>query len=220
MEIKAVIFDLDGTLLDTIEDLADAMNAVLGRRGFPTHGIEAYKTFVGDGLELLVERALPGDRRDAGTLRECVEAFGREYAGCWDRKTRPYDGVMEMLGTLASRGLKLAVLSNKPHAATRQAVRALLGGVTFDDVRGAMPGVPKKPDPAAALAIAAQLGVPPRACLCVGDSGVDMRMAAAAGMTSVGALWGFRGEAELRAGGATILVGRPRDVTGLPVLDS
>jgi phosphoglycolate phosphatase len=218
MDIRAVIFDLDGTLLDTIEDLADAMNAVLGRRGFPTHDALAYKRFVGDGLELLVERALPADGRAAAALRECVEDFGREYAGCWDRKTRPYEGVMEMLRALASRGLQLAVLSNKPHAATLQVVRALLGGVTFDDVRGAMPGVPRKPDPAAALAIAARIGVPPRACLCVGDSGVDMRMAAAAGMTSVGALWGFRGEAELRAGGATFLAAAPRDVMALPLL--
>jgi len=215
MSIHAVIFDLDGTLLDTIEDLADAMNAVLGRGGFPTHGVEAYKTFVGDGIELLVGRALPGDRQDAVTLRECVEAFGREYAGRLDRKTRPYDGVMEMLRALASRGLKLAVLSNKPHAATVQVVAALLGGVNFDVVRGALPGVPRKPDPAAALAIAAQLGELPRACLCVGDSGNDMRTAVAAGMTPVGALWGFRGEAELRAGGAEILVGTPLEIVGL-----
>jgi phosphoglycolate phosphatase len=215
MIIHAVIFDLDGTLLDTIDDLADAMNAVLGRRGFPTHGVEAYRTFVGDGIELLVDRALPGERRDAGTLRDCVEDFGREYAGRWDLKTRPYDGVMEMLRVLASRGLKLAVLSNKPHAATVQVVAALLGGVTFDIVRGAMPGVPRKPDPTAALAIAAQFGVQPQACLCLGDSGNDMRMAAAAGMTPVGALWGFRSEAELRAGGAEVLLGTPLEIVGL-----
>ena len=218
MEILAVIFDLDGTLLDTIEDLADATNAVLRRRGFPVHGVEAYKTFVGDGLDLLVERALPGDRRDAGMLRECVEDFGREYEGCWDRKTRPYEGVMEMLRALAARGLKLAVLSNKPHAATVRVVRALLGGVAFDVVRGAVPGVPRKPDPTAALDIAARLGVPPRACLCVGDLGNDMRMAVSAGMIPVGALWGFRGEAELRAGGAVILAAAPLDVMALPCL--
>jgi len=212
---RAAIFDLDGTILDTIEDLADSMNAVLGRRGFPGHGTEAYKVFVGDGIEILVERALPADKRDQATVAVCTDEMRREYAQRWNVKTRPYDGIRELLSSLSAMGMKLAVLSNKPHDATVEVIKALLSDTAFDIVRGAQPHVPRKPDPAAALEIASELGVRPSECLYVGDTAVDMKTAVAAGMKPVGVLWGFRDKAELVESGAEIIVDRPHKILEL-----
>jgi phosphoglycolate phosphatase len=212
---RAAIFDLDGTILDTIDDLADSMNSVLLRRGFPGHGVEAYKYFVGDGIELLVERALPEARRDPALVAACTDEMRREYGRRWNVKTRPYDGMQELLRALSNLGVKLAVLSNKPHDATVEVVKALLPDAGFDIVRGALPRVPRKPDPAAALAIAAELGARPDECLYVGDTAVDMKTAAAAGMKAVGVLWGFRDRTELVESGADFIVGRPAEILEL-----
>ena len=212
MKFRAIIFDLDGTLLDTIEDLADSMNAVLGRAGLPAHDVEAYKRFVGDGIEVLVERALPPGMRDARALRAFVAAMREEYGRRWKVKTAAYEGIEELLETLARRGIKLAVLSNKPDDATKQVVEALLPRARFDVVLGARSGVPRKPDPTAALDIARTLGVLPGECLYVGDSATDVQTAAAAGMKPVGVLWGFRGAAELEGAGAKILISRPAEI--------
>lgn len=215
MFYQAVIFDLDGTLLDTLEDLGDAVNRVLSARRLPVHPIDAYRFFVGDGVAKLIERALPEDKRDAETVRSCLEAFRADYDRHWNVKTRPYNGVGALLDELTARPLKRAILSNKPHEFTELCVREFLPKWSFDAVIGQREGVPMKPDPAGALEITHTLGIPPAAFLYLGDTAVDIKTAIAAGMTPVGALWGFRPEEELRESGAKILIEQPLEVLGL-----
>jgi phosphoglycolate phosphatase len=217
MTFRAALFDLDGTLLDTIEDLTDSMNAALAAVACPPRTVEECKVFVGEGVELFATRALPEGRRDADTLRRLLDVYRKEYAGRWAVKTRPYEGIPELLDGLAARGVKLAVLSNKPDEFTKIMVARLLSRWWFEVVAGARPGVPRKPDPAAALAIAADLGVAPREFIYLGDTRTDMETAIAAGMFPVGALWGFRSEGELTAAGARVLVRHPGEVLRLVV---
>ncbi|HAU36546.1 MAG TPA: HAD family hydrolase [Phycisphaerales bacterium] len=214
-KFKAVLFDLDGTLLDTIDDLADSMNDVLARNGFPAHGVAEYKYFVGDGIVNLVRRALPADRRDEQTLARLVAEQRREYGRRWADKTRPYDGIPQLLDALSERGLALAVLSNKPHETTQAVVAKFLSRWTFAVVRGEGPHTPAKPDPTGATQVAAQLGLPPAQCLYVGDTDTDMKTATAAGMYAAGALWGFRTADELRRHGAKTLLAHPRELLKL-----
>jgi phosphoglycolate phosphatase len=213
-----VVFDLDGTLLDSLEDLAESMNQVLEGLGFPVHPVPAYRYFVGEGLEVLARRVLPEAACDQDTLARVVAAMRRVYGGRWDRKTRPYPGVPELLEELRVRGLRRAVLSNKPDDFTRLAVERLLAPHLFDVVQGMRPGTPPKPDPTGALAVAARLGVAPASCLYLGDTATDMQTACRAGMYPVGALWGFRTRAELEESGARTVVERPAEV--LALLDS
>ena len=215
MPYQAVIFDLDGTLLNTLEDIGGAVNRVLSAWGFPVHPIDAYRFFVGDGMAKLIARALPEDKQDAGTVRSCLEAYRADYERHWKVRTRLYDGVGALLDELTARGLKLAILSNKPHEFTERCVREYLSRWSFDAVMGGREEVPLKPDPAGALAIAHTLGIPPAACLYLVDTAVDIRTAIAAGMTPVGVLWGFRPAQELRESGATILIEQPLEVLGL-----
>jgi len=215
MPYQAVIFDLDGTLLDTLEDIGDAVNRVLSGRGLPVHLIDAYRFLVGDGIAMLITRALPEDKRDAETVRSCLEAFRADYNRHWNVKTRLYDGVGAMLDALTARGMKQAILSNKPHEFTEQCVMEFLSKWSFDAVIGQREGVPLKPDPAGALAIAHTLGIPPAAFFYLGgDTAVDIKTALAAGMTPVGVLWGFRPAKELRESGAKILIEQPSEVLG------
>jgi len=209
---KAVIFDLDGTLLDTIEDIAAAMNRILESRGFEPYGIEAYKTLVGDGIEEMVRRAFSLRPLDDGEIAAVVRDYRREYELCWRCHSRPYPGVPELLRELALRGVRTAVLSNKSHPFTEAMTLDLLAGFRFDVIRGAMPGVPLKPDPKPALVLAADMGVAPAAIVFLGDTKVDMKTAAAAGMLPVGALWGFRSAAELTANGAAALIASPLEL--------
>jgi phosphoglycolate phosphatase len=215
MKIRAVICDLDGTLLDTLEDLADSVNAMLAEQGFPVHPTGAYRYFVGDGAAVLVSRVLPEEHRDESIQKVCLRRFREEYAVRWKNKTRPYGGVLPTLATIQKLGIKLAVLSNKPQDATELCVRELLPGIRFDAVMGQTDGRPSKPDPAGALTIAEQLGVMPQEVLYLGDTATDMKTAVAAGMYPVGVLWGFRTADELKAHGAKILIARPEDVVAL-----
>jgi phosphoglycolate phosphatase len=218
MSWHAVLFDLDGTLLDTLEDLGDSMNAVLAARGYPTHPIPSYSTFVGDGVRTLVHRALPPAARvREATVDELVPLMRAEYSTRWKSKTRPYTGVPELLDGLAARGVRMAVLSNKPHPATVEVVEHFFARWTFDATLGARPGVPIKPDAGAALEVSRLLAIPPEDFLYVGDTNTDMQTAAAAGMFAAGALWGFRTADELRSSGARVLLTDPRDI--LPLLD-
>lgn len=209
---RAVVFDLDGTLLDTLEDIGSAANRVLAAHGAPQHAIDDFRSFIGEGVRILFERALPAARRDADTITACVAGFRSEYAESWNRTTRRYDGVPQLLDTLADRDIRLSVLSNKPHAFTCQCVQELLSDWTFDLVLGQREGIATKPDPVGALEIAAFLKLPPVECLYVGDTGVDMQTAVAAGMMPIGVLWGFRDADELKAAGARELVAHPLDV--------
>lgn len=206
---EAVLFDLDGTLLDTLEDLGDSMNAVLEARGFPGHGLEAYRYFVGDGIEKLVWRTLPEESRDAETVAAAVEEMRAAYGQRWNVKSRPYDGVDVLLLELRAAGLRLVVYSNKPDAFTQLCVEELLDPQDFEIVRGALEGWPCKPDPAAAIAIAGEMGLPPGRFLYLGDTNTDMKTALGAGMYPVGAAWGFRSAEELVESGAEVVIEHP-----------
>lgn len=209
---RAVIFDLDGTLADTIDDLAGAVNYCLGSRGFPEHDVESYKLMVGEGLRLLVSRSLPASSRSDQLIDEIVADASARYAEhCLDM-TRAYPGIAELLSALAERGLATAVLSNKPDALTRKVVDGLFPWRPFRVVRGEIADFPRKPDPASALDICAALGARPGETIYLGDSAVDMMTAAAAGFMAIGAAWGFRGEAELRGAGARAVIARPLDL--------
>jgi len=215
MPFRAIIFDLDGTLLDTLDDIANAANRVLSARGFPTHPNANYRTFIGEGVIRLMLRALPKSQKDEDTVQACVGAYVQEYGRTWNALTKPYPGVPELLDALVARRLKLAVLSNKPDHFTQQCVGELLANWDFDVVMGATDQFPRKPDPASASETAKRLGVPPSECLYVGDSGVDMQTARAAHMCAVGVLWGFRGRKELLKDGAQFLIKKPGEALDL-----
>jgi phosphoglycolate phosphatase len=215
MKWKAVVFDLDGTLLDTLEDLADSMNRVLAAHNYPAHEVEKYKYFVGDGMRTLVWRTFPEGARTGESVEAGLAEMKEEYARRWNNKTKPYGGIPEMLDGLVSKGLKLAVLSNKADHFSRLMVEKLLPDWPFNPVFGERQGVSKKPDPAGALEIAGMLGVTPEECLYLGDTGVDMKTATAAGMYPVGVLWGFRKAEELVENGARILIAKPLTVLDL-----
>ncbi|MDR3640494.1 MAG: HAD family hydrolase [Humidesulfovibrio sp.] len=212
---RAIIFDLDGTLLDTLADLADSGNATLAAIGLPGHPQDAYRYFVGLGIEELVRRMLPESRRDPETIKTASGIIAEEYQRRWKDKTRPYPGILELLEALRQRELPVCVLSNKPQPYTDLTVAEFFPGWPFTNVRGARPEVPNKPHPAGALALAAELGLAPGSIIFVGDSKTDMKTARGAGMLPVGVLWGFRDEAELVANGARHLIGKPAELLDL-----
>ncbi len=215
MRYKAVLFDLDGTLLDTLEDLADSANHALAEMRMPEHPVDAYRYFVGDGMMTLIERIVPDDRRNEKIILETADAFRRHYSGNWHVKTRAYPGIREMLTALVDAGLQLAILSNKPQDFTELCVERLLGDFPFAPVLGQREGIPKKPDPAGALEIAEILNTAPEQFLYLGDTSIDMYTAGRAGMCAVGVLWGFRTERELRESGADHLLRAPSDLLTL-----
>ncbi|MHC1699484.1 MAG: HAD family hydrolase [Humidesulfovibrio sp.] len=212
---RALIFDLDGTLLNTLEDLADSGNAALAGLGLPRHPVDAFRLFVGLGVAELVLRMLPEDRRDKATLARAEKLLVAEYQERWKLKTRPYPGIPEMLEALRQASLPICVLSNKPQDYTDLTVREFFPGFPFTRVRGARPEVPHKPHPASALALAGELGLAPGSIAFVGDSATDMKTARGAGMLPVGVLWGFRDEAELTGNGALHLLSAPADLLPL-----
>jgi phosphoglycolate phosphatase len=212
MNHKAIIFDLDGTLLNTIEDLTDSMNLTLSRFGFTGHDQETYKYFIGDGIETLVKRALPPESRQDELVARVVAVMREEYALRWDKKTHPYPGIPELLDVLSQKRWPISILSNKPDDSTRMVVAKLLPRWSFQIVLGARPSVPKKPDPAAALEIAGLLHLTPDQILYLGDTGTDMKTALEAGMFPVGVLWGFRTAQELLTNGAKVLIQKPLDL--------
>jgi phosphoglycolate phosphatase len=212
---KAILFDLDGTLLDTLADIGNAANQVLSKHQFPTHAVDAYRYFVGDGVRLLIVRALPPDQQDEALIRTCVKEFNKEYAKTWNVETTLYPGVSDMLDLVQGRGLKMSIFSNKPREFAQFCVDAYLTEWNFEVVLGHENSIPHKPDPTGALAIARQIGIAPSSFLYLGDTGVDMQTAYAAGMYPVGALWGFRSSVELTENGAKALVAHPSEVIGL-----
>jgi len=214
--IQAVIFDLDGTLLDTLADLADSANAVLAARGYPAIPTEEYKELIGDGMAKLVERAIPDAAKPSeAELDAALIDFQTEYEQRWNAKTRSYPGIPELLDRLVERDIKLGVLSNKKHEFTIKCVEEFLSPWPWGAVLGQREGIEKKPDPAGAFDAASALDLPPEACLYVGDSGVDMHTGVRAGMTPVGVLWGFRDAAELRGMGADHLIEKPVELLEL-----
>lgn len=199
-------------MLNTLADLANSMNAVLTRFGFPTHPADSYRYFIGEGTDCLVRRALPKDRLDDETVSKSLAALRDEYGKRWADNTKPYPGIPELLSALQGRKIPMAVLSNKPDEFTQITVEKLLPSWSFQIVRGVTPSVPKKPDPAAAIDIARELQIPPCRFIYLGDTNTDMQTACAAGMYAVGALWGFRTAEELLANDAKTLAENPQDV--------
>ena len=210
-----VLFDLDGTLVDSLADLADSMNRVLTRQGLPSHPVQAYRYFVGEGIVKLVQRALPAEARQPDFIDECVREMRQEYASHWADTTRPYPGIAELLDALTARQIEMAILSNKPDELTREVVRTLLPEWHFAAVSGARETIPRKPDPAGALRIADLLHRNPADFLYLGDTNTDMQTARGAGMFAIGALWGFRTAEELKENGAQTLLSVPIELCRL-----
>jgi len=214
-KFKAVIFDMDGTLLNTLTDIANSVNRGLKELGCPGHSVESYKQLIGSGRDVLAQRALPESRRDASTVERLLDLINRDYVVHWADNTSLYPGVPEMLDSLEARNLRMAILSNKPDEFTQQMARRMLSKWRFEVVTGAVPGVPVKPHPQAARQIAEKMNIVSAEVIYVGDSDVDMQMATAAGMFAVGALWGFRTRGELLANGAQAVLSSPLEILKL-----
>jgi phosphoglycolate phosphatase len=211
MQWRAVLFDLDGTLLDTLEDLASAVNRVLSSRGFPTHPSDAYRFFAGDGSWNMIKRALP-DGVNNETVEQLVAEYKDEYSRHWADQTRPYPGICALLEGLGEMHLKTAVLTNKYQEFAELVIERFFPADTLHPVIGMQDGLPLKPDPAGAFLAARTLSVDPGRILYVGDSNVDMRTALGAGMYPVGVLWGFRPARELEQTGARLLLKEPEEL--------
>jgi phosphoglycolate phosphatase len=212
MHIQAICFDLDGTLLDTLTDIGNAANAALLKFDLPTHPLESYRCFVGEGATRLMEQVLPQACASEKWCDQLLEAFEEEYTLSWQQHTCPYAGIANLLDELTQTTWPLTVLSNKPDAFTQQCVRHFLGGWPFEIVRGQRTGVPRKPDPAGIKLIAQDLGLPVEALCLVGDTSVDMQTAMNAGSYPVGVSWGFRKAEELREHGARLVVDSPAEL--------
>jgi phosphoglycolate phosphatase len=212
---RAAIFDLDGTLLDTLDDLADSANEALTLAGFEPHPVDAYRTFIGDGIQMLVQRIIPESRRDERMIAHVLALYRAAYGRRWNLRTRPYAGIPELLQALAFTPVKLAVLSNKPQKFTELCIAHHLPENPFQLVHGQRDNVPRKPDPAGALEIASVLQSAPSETLFIGDSKIDMETAAAAGMRAIGVSWGFRPVDELRRHGAECIVDHPAAIMEL-----
>jgi phosphoglycolate phosphatase len=209
MMFEAVIFDLDGTLIDTIDDIGDAVNRVLSNRNFPTHANSVYRQFVGEGSRILIQRALPENCRNDEMIDTCYNEYIEDYSMNYDVKTNPYAGIPHLLDALTENGLRLAVLSNKPDAITQNCVKTFFSTWHFDVVLGQRDSVPRKPDPQGALETAKIMSIPPSHFLYLGDTAIDMKTAVSAGMFPVGVLWGFRPLTELKENGACAVIEEP-----------
>lgn len=209
--IKAVLFDLDGTLVDSLQDLADSTNFALEGLRFPTHETEKYKHFVGDGIPKLIERALPKDAKTEENKRACLELFMARYREHYFDKTDAYDGIKNLLSALRSKGFKIAVISNKAQEMAEKVADKVFGDI-FDVVAGKREGYKTKPDPALTLEVVKELGVSPENCVLIGDSGMDMAAAAGAKIIGIGVTWGFREKLELLQNGAKYIAETPAQI--------
>lgn len=209
---KGIIFDLDGTLLNTIDDIADCCNSALIKNGFPPYSVEEYKHMVGNGVRKLIERAIPIEA-DAGTVDKVHYDFNELYKKNFLVKTAPYHGIDEMIRDLKDMGIKLGVLSNKPHMFTSEMVELMFPDRPFDVVSGQRDSIPPKPAPDGPLMELEVMGLTADESLYAGDSDVDIMTAKSSGMHSVGCTWGFRGERELRESGAEFIVNSPSEIT-------
>ena len=210
---KLLIFDLDGTLLNSLQDLAASTNYALRQHGYPTHELPAFRYFVGNGINKLLERALPEKERTHENMLKIREDFMAYYAVHKADFTTPYDGIYDLLKALKRHHLLLAVASNKYHEATRELIPEYFGEGLFDFVYGQREGIPVKPNPTIVFDIMKEAGVTKEEVLYVGDSGVDMQTAVNSGVTSVGVTWGFRDRKELLANGAQYIADEPCEIT-------
>jgi phosphoglycolate phosphatase len=215
MTYNAVIFDLDGTLLDTLQDLVNTLNTVLSAHDYPTHTLDECRFLVGHGMRELVRKALPEGIGEEKTIDLLLKELMEEYTYNWNVHTRPYPGIAPLLDGITERGIKMAILSNKADHFTRLCAESLLASWRFDVIMGHHSGIAPKPDPEGALLVAGMLGEDPSAILYVGDSGIDMLTASRAGMYPLGVLWGFRPKSELLEFGAKSVVEHPDEIVEL-----
>ena len=211
MKFKGVIFDLDGTLVNSLEDIADAMNSVLQDLNYPTHSYEAYQYFIGSGLRNLVSKALPATHNDEKHIDSCYQLMIDKYSDNCTCKTKSYDGIRELLDYLISQNIKLSVFSNKSDELTKKIVADLFPNY-FNPVVGLSVEALKKPNPSEAIAISKSLGLKTEEIIFVGDSGIDMQTATNANMLAVGVSWGYRPEEELFAEGAKYVLSNPSEL--------
>ncbi|MCG8569718.1 MAG: HAD family hydrolase [Spirochaetes bacterium] len=215
MNFKGIIFDMDGTLLDTIDDLADSMNAVLKKQNFPPHPVQSYNIFVGDGAKKLVERSLPESNRSEKIIEYSLALLNEEYQERYNHKTKLYHGIKELLDKLSQKEVSLNIFSNKNDDFVLKLAEEYFQQWKFDCIRGAQPGFPKKPSPDGALFIANQLNLLPEHILYIGDTDTDMKTAISAGMQAVGVSWGFRSAEELKENGARWILHHPLELIKL-----
>lgn len=215
MNTELVIFDLDGTLLNTLRDMSESTNHALREHGYPTHPEEAYRYFVGDGIRTLVERALPESVRIPVVIEQVLNSFKSYYTEHSEDFTRPYDGILDLLAELKHRGIKLAVATNKFQAGADELVPRFFGEGTFDLILGQRDGIATKPDPIIVAQILAQLQVDKERVLYLGDTSVDMQTAVRAGICAIGVTWGFRPLAELIEHGARHTIDAPEELLQL-----
>lgn len=201
MKFDAVFFDLDGTLANSLEDLALSVNCILEKEGFPTHSIDAYKYFAGDGIAKMIERALPQEHNSSEIVSKIKDMFMEYYAIHYADHTAPYDGLVSLVSCLKEKGFKLAVVTNKAQDMAEKVVTKLYGN-SFDYILGLREGIPAKPDPTGILMAMEELGVTPAKCAFVGDTGMDVAGGVNAGAYPIGVLWGFREKEELLKFGA------------------
>ena len=214
---RLIVFDLDGTLINSLEDLADSANHVLIQHGFPTHPVDAYRYFVGDGVRKLIERILPEETRTDTHIEQCRQEFVAYYKIHMEDKTAVYPDIQELLKTLKNKGLKIAVATNKVHSAVEPLMSKYFPGIHFDSLIGQREGVPVKPHPQIMFDILAQCGCQPSEALHVGDTATDMQLAHNAGVTPIGVLWGYRPLEELQEAGAQQIIRHPLDL--LKIID-
>ena len=213
--MRLIVFDLDGTLLNSLEDLADSANWVLEQHGFPTHPVDAYRYFVGDGVRKLIERILPQEERTEARIEQCRQEFVAYYKVHMEDKTSVYEGITELLVELKNRGLKIAVATNKVHIAVKPLMEKYFPEIRFDSMIGQREGVPVKPAPQIMFDILRETGCEPSEALHVGDTATDMQLAHNAGVTPVGVLWGYRPLEELQEAGAKFIIEKPEKLLGL-----
>ncbi len=214
MKEKAVIFDLDGTLLNSLTDIAICANKVLKEFNLPTHKIEEYKNFVGGGASILVKNCLPKDSNKE-LKNSVLIRFKEVYNGNLFNNTKPYKGINELLYELKKREIKIGILSNKPHKSTLKCIKHFFNDFNILEIHGQKDNIPKKPDPTVAIDIATKFNIPCEKIYFVGDSNIDMKTAKNAKMKAVGVRWGFRGVKELIENGADFIVETPKDILKL-----
>lgn len=205
-QTNLVIFDLDGTLLNTLSDLACSTNYALEKNGFPQHSIESYNYFVGNGINKLFEQALPDGKKTEENILKIRKTFLPYYDTHNTNYTKPYKGIPKLLNTLQTEGIKIAVASNKYQQATEKLISYYFPDITFIAIFGQREGIPAKPDPTVVHEIVRMADIPATDTLFVGDSGVDMQTASDSGITSIGVTWGFRPRSELETSGAVHIV--------------